>query len=394
MPGFGAFFDRHSTARSAVALALCLTLFGFLSELPVDAMKNKGESDRKMRLMSEAHLPQTGKPEASADDLPPVAPSIRRSNNGSSSGLPPSAPEIGPSSSSNGDSGLIDARDFETTSVKVRVPAKPQYANGQPQYGSGMPQSGRADFDDRRLTGSAQSERNLKTNDNGRSLTQVELKRLASHDMVLIIDRSASMMTHDCPGFGGKAGMISGMLGLPLGGSVSRWQWCTNQMAELSRQTETIFDRGITVVLFSSAYEVFQNVNFNRVGEIFRRNYPMGGTNLAPALGSQLGAYFSRRATQRGNVKPVVIGIVTDGMPNNKGAVKQAIIEATRMMRNPEEITIVFFLIGSMDYQGERFVNNLTNLARDGAAFPIVKGIPFSQLQQTGLVKAIAQNIQ
>lgn len=309
------------------------------------------------------------------DELPPVAPPINRQQ----ASMPPEAPGFS---------------EMSSTRIRIRTPERAM----APQTGrfdnSFPPQSGRADRTN--LTGSAQIDRQ-----DGRSLTQVELNRLSQRDVVLIIDQSSSMLTHDCPGpgFGGSMGggksLLSGVMGIPLGGAVSRWKWCTAQTAELSRQTAQIFDQGITVVMFSSGFEVFPQVTLKQVPELFARNRPMGGTNLAPALGSQIGAYFKRRAERRGNVKPIVIGIVTDGCPNNRQSVKQAIIEATHMMRNPQEITIVFFLIGGMDYQGERFVGGLeSNLTRQGAAFPIVKGIRFDELRQIGLAKALAQSLQ
>lgn len=302
--------------------------------------------------------------------------------------MPPVAPEL-TNHQSQGNLG-------EMTSTRIRIRTPEGGQNMNPQYGQLQPNTLVGNAQQNNLRGSAELDRQ-----NGRSLTQIELKRLAQRDVVLIIDQSSSMMMHDCPGAGssGGAGIASaalgGLFGLPIGGAVSRWQWCTEQTSELSRQTAEIFDRGITVVLFSSAYEVFQQVRMRQVASIFAQNHPMGGTNLAPALASQIGAYFKRRAETRGNVKPVVIGIVTDGCPNNRQAVKQAIIEATQMMRTPQEICIVFFLIGGMDPQGERFVANLeSNLVSSGAAYPIVKGISFDQLKQVGLAKALALSLQ
>ena len=56
------------------------------------------------------------------------------------------------------------------------------------------------------------------------SLTQIQIQRLASHDIVLIIDKSGSMLSNDCPintGNGTKSVLTSLLLG---GGLVnSRW---------------------------------------------------------------------------------------------------------------------------------------------------------------------------
>jgi hypothetical protein len=229
-----------------------------------------------------------------------------------------------------------------------------------------------------------------------RSLTQVELKRLAEHEVVLLIDKSGSMSSMDCPNsLGGHSlGMLPSMLGLPLM-STSRWNWCLQQTSEMARQTQGIYQSGITVTLFSSGYVSFPNVTMDRLPQIFSQNSPSGGTNLADPLRLQIGEYFRRREMARGNVKPLIIGVITDGCPNNREAVVDAVVGATRLMHQPQEVTIIFFLIGGMDMQGERFVSNLSsNLLNLGGAYPIVKEVSFSELQQIGLAKAIAQKLQ
>ena len=230
-----------------------------------------------------------------------------------------------------------------------------------------------------------------------RALTQVDLKKLADHEVVLLVDRSGSMSTMDCPtgnSPAGKLSLIPALLGIPLLSS-SRWNWCLQQTAEMSRQTESIYNRGITVVLFSTGYRSFQNVTLDRLPQIFGQNYPMGSTNLAEPLAVEIGEYFRRRALSRENVKPLIIGIITDGCPTNRGAVVEAIVGATQLMHDPQEVTVIFFLIGGMDMIGERFVHDLSvNLTSRGARYPIVREVSFGELQQVGLAKAIARNLQ
>lgn len=229
-----------------------------------------------------------------------------------------------------------------------------------------------------------------------RTLTQVDLQKLAAHDVVLLIDRSGSMSAMDCPtmNLGHNLGMIPSLLGIPLM-STSRWNWCLQQTSDLARQTASIYDRGITVVLFSTGFMTFPNVTMDRLPSIFSQNYPDGGTNLAQPLALQIGEYFRRREMMQGRVKPLIVGIITDGCPNNRQAVRDAIIDATHLMRNQQEVTIIFFMIGGMDFMGEHFVHGLcSNLVSEGAAFPIVKEVSFAELQQIGLAKAVAQNLQ
>ncbi|MBX9686992.1 MAG: hypothetical protein K2X27_09835, partial [Candidatus Obscuribacterales bacterium] len=326
-------------------------------------------------------------------ELPPLAPEINRS----SQLLEPVAPQK--------PIFTLQAKRYDLSSEQSRIQRQPQPAaietaaplQGQEQgsYAAVDPNAFAATLRRNQIRGNIQ-ENNNNQESGSRSLTQVELKRLAEHEVVLIIDRSASMSAMDCPSgtFGKSIGILPSLLGLPLA-STSRWNWCLQQTSDLSRQTDQIYPNGITVVLFSSGFVTFPNVNLSRVQDIFRNNTPSGGTNLAEPLATQIGEYFRKRAYARGQIKPLIIGIITDGCPNNKQAVKESIIEATQLMRNREELTIIFFLVGAMDFAGERFVRDLSsNLSYQGAKYPIVKEVSFSQMQAQGLAKAIADNLQ
>ena len=323
--------------------------------------------------------------------------------------MPPPAPEFQkdspttPSQLFNLQAQQIDVRAAEQRNM-LPPPAMqgmtPRYGMGQPYYGN--TQNYNANANGNFFSG------NVNQNADPRTLTQVDLRKMANHEVVLLIDRSSSMTAMDCPNVGGSShpsfapkmgGLMSALLGVPLlsgmGMGTSRWEWCLQQTSDLSRQTQQIYTQGITVVLFSTGFVTLPNVTLDQLPRVFNDNFPFGGTNLGPALASSIGEYFRRREYSRGNIKPLMIGIITDGCPNNRTAVRQAIIQATQLMRDQQEITIVFFLIGGMDYVGEAFVQDLTvNLVRQGARFPIVRAVSFGELQRIGLAKAIADNLQ
>ena len=229
-------------------------------------------------------------------------------------------------------------------------------------------------------------------------LTKLELGHLAAHDIVLVVDKSSSMATPDCPtgGSGPSAlGMVSafafGSAGL-LDSAASRWNWCLRQTVHMAKQTEGALANGFTVILFSSHFEVFQHVTVQQLGNIFRENHPGGHTLLAQPLAASFDDYFRRKRI--GNVKPLLVGVITDGCPTEPDAAREAIISATHQVRNPNEITVIFFLIGGDDPHGERFVWDLChNLVRKGARYPIVKAVPFNELEQVGLARALADNL-
>lgn len=347
--------------------------------------------------------------EPAANSLPPLAPEIKRSasspESAHASELPPpsaapegemplAAPEIHPHRSTELDSSRssnlfnLHAQTFDLQAQQggLRI--------GRPTEGSFESNPALSANTDRQVLPARIDTNAGKTN--GRSLTQVELQKLAAHDVVLLIDRSASMASMDCPNgaIGRSVGLLPSLLGVPFA-STSRWNWCLQQTSELSRQTQNIYDKGITVILFSTGFVSFPNVTLDRISQIFGQNSPAGGTNLAQPLAVAIGDYLQRREYTHGNTKPVMIGVITDGCPNNRQAVRESIIQATQLMRRADEITIIFFLVGGMDFMGERFVNELVNnLPSQGARFPIVKEVSFGELQRTGLARAIAQNLQ
>jgi Mg-chelatase subunit ChlD len=228
------------------------------------------------------------------------------------------------------------------------------------------------------------------------SLTQVQLHKLAAHDIILLIDKSGSMATPDCP-ISGSSGLKSILPSLILGGSPqnSRWNWCRQQINQMSAQTQQILPAGFTVLLFDSGYHLFPHVTTNNLTNIFAANNPGGSTNLTLPLSQVFNDYFKRQKLSKVKIKPLLVGIITDGCPNDPHAVKKMLVDLTHSLKDANEITIVFFLIGGHDSQGEKFARDLTEkLVSAGAAFDIVKAVPFDQVQKHGLASALADNLE
>jgi hypothetical protein len=228
-------------------------------------------------------------------------------------------------------------------------------------------------------------------------LTMLEIKRLNDHDIVLLIDKSGSMGTPDCPMPKSGNAIAKSVFSFVLTGAIAmgctRWAWCGIETANLGRITAAGSPAGLSVVLFASFFKVFPHVPWNNIPEIFRENGPSGGTNLAAPLDAVFKDYFRRR--NMGQTKPLAIGIITDGCPEDKKLIVDEIIEATRATRYPKEITITFFLIGSHDEAGERFVWDLDhNLPSWGARYDVVNAVPFMRLTQVGLPKGLADALE
>jgi hypothetical protein len=228
-------------------------------------------------------------------------------------------------------------------------------------------------------------------------LTMLEIKRLNDHDIVLLIDKSGSMGTPDCPMPKSGNAIAKSVFSFVLTGAIAmgctRWAWCGSETANLGRVTAAGSPGGLSVVLFASFFKIFPHVPWNNIPEIFRENGPSGGTNLAAPLNAVFRDYFARR--NLGQTKPLAIGIITDGCPEDKKLIVDEIIAATRATRYPKEITITFFLIGSHDEAGERFVWDLDhNLPSWGATYDIVSAVPFTRLTQVGLPKGLADALE
>jgi Mg-chelatase subunit ChlD len=248
----------------------------------------------------------------------------------------------------------------------------------------------------------------LSANINKNDLTSVEVQDLGKHDIVLIIDKSSSMETMDCPspnsgagshlmsGLGNLLGGMAGFGGGGFGGAVSRWDWCGMQAHDLARQVDPVLPQGMSVVLFSGSTKIFSNVKASEIPNIFTSYHPGGFTNTAMAVGQTLEDYFQRREAAKGNVKPMLVAVITDGCPTNPEALCSVIKNATHYMKNPNEIKIEILQIGG-DPKGFAYAEALDNRlvapygGRDSATYDIVSTVTFPELVHHGLARTMLE---
>lgn len=209
----------------------------------------------------------------------------------------------------------------------------------------------------------------------GKATSTVRL--LADYDVELIVDSSMSMRRHDCPG------------------GLSRWNWCGVQARDLSRQLVPYVPRGLTITAFASNYDVYHNSSPGNIADLFENPNFRGGTRLAEPLADRLNEFFVRR--QPGS-KPLLIAVITDGVPHpawEPMMVATTLVNASRRMKDPHEVTVVFFQIGGNDQAGEAFLNFLDyGLLEKGARYDFVKTVPFDHLMNVGLSQALVESIQ
>ncbi len=202
------------------------------------------------------------------------------------------------------------------------------------------------------------------------------LRLLANYNIELIVDESMSMRRMDCPG------------------GLSRWNWCGMQAGQLAKQLAPFVRNGFTLTTFAGDYNVYNNSTPDNVMHLFQNPMFSLGTRMAAPLEDRLNTFFSR---QGADTKPLLLAVITDGCPAPKRQpmmVADTLIRATRRMRDPGDVTVVFFQIGGADYKGQRFLSYLdTGLVADGARFDIVKNVPMERLQQIGLAQSLVDSI-
>ena len=145
---------------------------------------------------------------------------------------------------------------------------------------------------------------------------------LANHDLAIIIDRSGSMSTKDCPG------------------GLSRWQWCSKQASQLA-QAAVQASSAITVMFFNNELQIFDNVSPKNLPTLFTNYSPAGGTILAAPLTAQLDRYFAKRT------KPLIMVVISDGIPQDRLVLAPMISDASDSLHYIGEVTISFLLIGN-----------------------------------------------
>ncbi|MHC5676691.1 vWA domain-containing protein [Nostoc sp.] len=198
---------------------------------------------------------------------------------------------------------------------------------------------------------------------------------MSDRDYTLIIDKSGSMSTPDQ--VGGK----------------SRWEIAQESTLALARKAEQFDPDGITVYVFAGRFKRYDDVTSAKVTQIFLENDPSGTTNLAGVLQDALNNYFQRKAAGKAKPNGETILVITDGEPDDRKAVFEVIIHATRQMERDEELAISIIQVGS-DAQATKFLKALDDqLQSVGAKFDICDTVTLDDLEDMSLVDVLSNAI-
>ncbi|MTJ49216.1 VWA domain-containing protein [Dolichospermum sp. UHCC 0259] len=198
---------------------------------------------------------------------------------------------------------------------------------------------------------------------------------MSDRDYTLIIDKSGSMSTPD------------------QAGGRTRWQIAQESTIALARKCEEFDPDGITVYVFSGRFKRYENVTAAKVAQIFQENDPAGTTNLGSVLQDALNNYFQRKAAGQTKLNGETILVITDGEPDDRKAVFEIIISATRQMEKDEELAISMIQVGS-DPQATKFLKALDDqLESVGAKFDICDTVTLDDLEDMSLADVLMNAI-
>lgn len=194
-------------------------------------------------------------------------------------------------------------------------------------------------------------------------------------DYTLIIDKSGSMSMPD------------------QRGGRTRWQEVQESTLALARKCEQFDPEGITVYVFSGRFKRYDDVTSSKVEQIFLENDPMGTTNLASVLFDATENYFKRKAA--GQAKPAgeTILVITDGEPDDRRAVMEVIINASRKMDRDDELAISMIQVGS-DAAATKFLQALDDqLQGVGAKFDICDTVTINEMEDMSIAEVLTNAI-
>lgn len=201
----------------------------------------------------------------------------------------------------------------------------------------------------------------------------VSNEELAKYDYVVMIDKSGSMSTEDCPG--GK----------------SRWAYAQEQAEAIARQCEKFDSDGIDVIVFAGTPRAYNGVTSTKVHQIFTENSPSGSTDTAAALRLVFDNYNVKKSAGTG--KPLIVICITDGAPNDQADVDKAIITHSNSLTEDGETGITFVQIGK-DTAARAFLKHLDDdLQGLGAKYDIVDTKNEEEMDNLSITDLLVQAI-
>lgn len=190
------------------------------------------------------------------------------------------------------------------------------------------------------------------------------MSRLDGYDIAIMLDRSGSMATADCPNH------------------KTRWDYARENVEAVTARAAKIDSDGIDIVVFGSQVKKYPNTTPEKIQQIYAEVEPLGGTATDAALEALLTPdWFSAR--KAGTNKPLIVIVFTDGEPNNRAAVAKVITNAANSIEKDEDLAISFVQIGK-DASAQAYLAELDDNLN--AKFDIVDTKSMDELENLGVV--------
>lgn len=195
-----------------------------------------------------------------------------------------------------------------------------------------------------------------------------ELQKLTQCEIVMMIDRSASMLDNHA--------------GVP--GDQTKWTWCKQQVDNFYFATSRILERGFDIVTFGERSQRWRNVSLWDLKMVFDRFKPEGlHKDIATPLNEVLTDYLHAR---KPDSKPLLVIVLTDGVKNEGAPLQSVLVDAAQKMGRQREITVVFMQVGDSMFANDLFLDLDRNLQAKGAKFDIAEYMPFEELRNKGVL--------
>lgn len=155
-------------------------------------------------------------------------------------------------------------------------------------------------------------------------------------NFIFAVDVSGSMGHNDCPG------------------GMTRIDFLKEKVKLFATEASKWDEDGIDILTFGHQVKVYQGVSAEKADEIIS---PLtaneGSTDTAGVIKK---AYELHKS---GSYEQSVLFIATDGAPNSKEAVQQAIIDITNDVKDEREFNISFLTVGQIDAGLRSFLTSL-----------------------------------
>ncbi len=200
---------------------------------------------------------------------------------------------------------------------------------------------------------------------------------LGNRDYYLVVDKSGSE--------GSETDTPSGQ---------TRWDYQMESLLAIATQLDKFDPDGSTLVTFAGSHDMLSNQPADRIRQVLKGTYPMGGTVMAPAFQAVFDDYLRNKAA--GNTKPngAILVCMTDGQPQDENAVAKAIVNFTKKLSDGREEFGIEILQVGRDAHATAFLERLNdNLAKEGAKYDIVNCIGVDDVEKIGLEAALYKSL-